>query len=1198
MSLHALAGHMASKGRGSDSMLVHMTPEEVQSLQVLALKGGGTLTINPDTGLPEANFLKKMLPMIAGAALNFFAPGLGSAVGGMFGLGAAAGTGIAVGGISALATGSLSRGLMAGLGAYGGASLAGGLQNLGATAVAPEALAAANASADPIMSLTAAKEAATAAGIAPAAGAEAAKQGLAMAANNPKSFMTAMGGPAKALGAAYAAATPVLAGEMVPTTTQMPDSAASKAYIRPKRFDPYTQQMVSYDPILASEFGNRRLSDFTSGDGTPGSASGLMSLDSRRSTGMASGGIVALAAGGTPSYFEANPDVAAAYAKESYGLSPEQFAQTHYEKYGQNEQRSAPVSQAEPARAGIDAFQIGTGQGAAATQYLATNPDVASWLNSTEGTSWAAQNPGYDPSDIAWTHYVRYGADEGRKWGAPATTPATTPTTTPATTTTTTLPTNPQTNAPPGTKNPYGNANNPGDLTFNSDGTTTVTPNIPGRPYGGFSGMDEVKDAYTAGGGSLGYTPYAPATLDEFQDRYTNTGGSKQAYDFLANRGGADVRRPITKTGELMLPYYEVMNMRRQLPAGARAPAVQGKASGGIVALAAGGISADQAQKLIEAQYATIGRSGVGAGANQIDQSGLQGWTDALVRGDFRPEDLSSRFSSAVTDYMAQNPNDQYTQYVTQFRANQPAAQQAPAFTNFNASQINDYIANNNLDAAGVTAATKQFNVDPNAIINAQNAQETVANVYRNVLGRDPDPVGLQYWTNQVTSGERTGQEMYQEFLKSAQSLLGQAGAKEIFRPGISLEDAVKPFAGYSSADKRNIADEWVRNTLGREVTDADRQQQWYKDATSAASMNTYGAAQNIFGQFQNYAAKTGQSQADALANARSILAAKNLTEADVLAQTGKSLSELVRGTNLNLGLFQASQLNAPGSVFDLNSLLAKAKPVIPAAVTGVPDGYYGNPSGPAPTPGDITRNPDGTVTVHPNIPGRPTGGFSGMQQVKDAYTAGGGSLGYTPYAPKTLQEFQDRYTNTGGSKQAYDFLANKGAADIKRPITKTGELMLPYADIMGLRRQRPAGARAPVVEEKEVVAAPTAGTGGAANGGVMRMALGGLGALAGGGQAGYNLGGYSDGGRLLRGPGDGVSDSIPATIGDKQPARLADGEFVVPARIVSELGNGSTEAGARKLYAMMDRVQKARGKTTGKNRVAANTRSEKFLPA
>ena len=98
--------------------------------------------------------------------------------------------------------------------------------------------------------------------------------------------------------------------------------------------------------------------------------------------------------------------------------------------------------------------------------------------------------------------------------------------------------------------------------------------------------------------------------------------------------------------------------------------------------------------------------------------------------------------------------------------------------------------------------------------------------------------------------------------------------------------------------------------------------------------------------------------------------------------------------------------------------------------------------------------------------------------------------------------------------------------------------------------------------------------------------------------EGGYTLGSYSDGGRLLRGPGDGVSDSIPAVIGQKQPARLADGEFVVPARIVSEIGNGSTEAGARKLYAMMDKVQKARRATVGKGKVAKNTRADKYLPA
>ena len=90
-------------------------------------------------------------------------------------------------------------------------------------------------------------------------------------------------------------------------------------------------------------------------------------------------------------------------------------------------------------------------------------------------------------------------------------------------------------------------------------------------------------------------------------------------------------------------------------------------------------------------------------------------------------------------------------------------------------------------------------------------------------------------------------------------------------------------------------------------------------------------------------------------------------------------------------------------------------------------------------------------------------------------------------------------------------------------------------------------------------------------------------------------LGGYSDGGRMLKGPGDGMSDSIPATIGKRQPARLADGEFVVPADVVSHLGNGSTDAGARKLYSMMDKVRTAR---TGKKKQAPAVKTDKFMPA
>jgi hypothetical protein len=90
------------------------------------------------------------------------------------------------------------------------------------------------------------------------------------------------------------------------------------------------------------------------------------------------------------------------------------------------------------------------------------------------------------------------------------------------------------------------------------------------------------------------------------------------------------------------------------------------------------------------------------------------------------------------------------------------------------------------------------------------------------------------------------------------------------------------------------------------------------------------------------------------------------------------------------------------------------------------------------------------------------------------------------------------------------------------------------------------------------------------------------------------DLGGYAAGGKLLKGPGDGMSDSIVANIAGKQPARLADGEFVVPADVVSHLGNGSTDAGAKHLYKMMDRIRQAR---TGNSKQGKRINPDKFLP-
>ena len=89
----------------------------------------------------------------------------------------------------------------------------------------------------------------------------------------------------------------------------------------------------------------------------------------------------------------------------------------------------------------------------------------------------------------------------------------------------------------------------------------------------------------------------------------------------------------------------------------------------------------------------------------------------------------------------------------------------------------------------------------------------------------------------------------------------------------------------------------------------------------------------------------------------------------------------------------------------------------------------------------------------------------------------------------------------------------------------------------------------------------------------------------------------YAAGGKLVDGPGDGMSDSIPAVIAGQNPHRaaLASGEFVIPADVVSHIGNGSTGAGARRLYGMMDKVRQAR---TGRKRQAPEVDPARFLPA
>jgi hypothetical protein len=503
---------------------------------------------------------------------------------------------------------------------------------------------------------------------------------------------------------------------------------------------------------------------------------------------------------------------------------------------------------------------------------------------------------------------------------------------------------------------------------------------------------------------------------------------------------------------------------------------------------------------------------------------------------------------------------------------------------------------------------------------------------------------------------------------------------------------------------------------------------------TGDAGLNALRRAFNVAKQFDTYTyGKVGKTELE-----KDIDFLKNYDAGKFTGDRAQQIEDIARETGLSLndaarrydaaraGMATKTVTTVTGGTG--NDVITGTGGIGGTGGTGgtsvIPGGFYGN----ATNPGDITTNKDGTVTVHPNIPYRPDGGFSGSGEVKDAWVQGGGSLGYTAPVPKTAAEHNALYNKmTDDSLDAYNFLMGKGKNLTQRKAETTNRPVAQRYDeaVLGKRVTRPTrtttttktvtgtpgqpqtyfdeaaylAANPDVAEEirtgKSVTGQPTqftsgyqhylmygkaggrpftgdyegyltamaladaanagggggpgndgGGGGGGTGGGGSGGNAAGAAAASGGGNAapgtgnastsaaatsaaasaasvgvgdadasggrrggrvvGYAMGGglgslgsYSDGGRLLKGPGDGVSDSIPATIGAKnQPARLADGEFVIPARIVSELGNGSTDAGAKKLYAMMDRVQRARGKTTGKNKVAANSRADKYLPA
>jgi hypothetical protein len=201
-------------------------------------------------------------------------------------------------------------------------------------------------------------------------------------------------------------------------------------------------------------------------------------------------------------------------------------------------------------------------------------------------------------------------------------------------------------------------------------------------------------------------------------------------------------------------------------------------------------------------------------------------------------------------------------------------------------------------------------------------------------------------------------------------------------------------------------------------------------------------------------------------------------------------------------------------------------------------------------------------------------GGFGQGAQGYPSFAMGSGGSGGGSGGPFPLQgQYGIVKMNTGGTARL-----PKGDPGLYRDADPTTRGQDAFTAALTRLNERQKKANIKGLPELKAAMQPLGNVESAARGGVMS-----------------SLGGYSDGGRMLKGPGDGMSDSIPASIANKQPARLADGEFVVPADVVSHLGNGSTDAGARKLYSMMDKIRKAR---TGKKKQAPAVKASRYMPA
>jgi len=1108
-------------------MLVHMTPREVAGLQSLAVANGTSLTINPETGLPEAFSLKDLLPTLAGAAINYFAPGFGTAIGGALGLSGAAGTGLAVGAATAALSGDLGKGLSAGLGAYGGAGITEGLMGLGTGTLSSEAGKAAVTSEMGALEADRLAQDAIASKLASTSKFDTLSAGASKAMSDPMSAIKTIGGGSTGKGLALAASAiaPMFADQAantVPTTTSMP----SIGKIRPFTYDNYEQRYTRGEPYTA-----------------------------------ANGGLVSFAAGG-PTYFA------------------DLIAQA----------RNNPAYSSQDIDAAI-ARNISAGN---VTQQQIDNSFTAAAApaNIAQGIL-GSQAQGFGASDIdkglGSYNFTPTQIQAGRDYisDSPAQAAVVSPTT-------------------------------------NFQSTSTVNPQT------GIAGLNQNIQNYAAN-----ITPAFVSNMGTAENPFTNINAST-GKTFLEEK----IRTDMANTG---VNEEDVFNATGKTVAQLVSQGTGAGTKTNTTNTTVNPITNSAAETFVlnpnnnfQSASTVNPQTGI-AGLYQNISNYSDKITPAFVsnmgtsENPFKLADVEARIR---TDMVNTGVNDQDVFNATGKTVAQLASQGFPSVANtttgtgttatkdtntvLNPSVVTDLTtADTKYVAPGVGGATGAGQVGGGTTINPNGTITTSSRIPGIPVGGF---TGMQQVRDAYTTGggdlgytsyaPKTIEEFNKKYTNTGDSkamydyLMGVPGATYPTKSKAegSAGEIMRP---YNEATLGTPANPNKRLTWNPTTQKYDRNPDYVRRVVTpildAAGKPVLDDAGNRKSSTTTYMS-TNQ--------ARTGLASSGLNK-----DSGAALIDWATLNNVEEGTL-AEALGLP--IQEVMSMFAKVKAAkkIPAKNGGLmqlANGGMAYDVGGSVKADYIDSKGDTHVWDWENGMYRPKtllknnksytwdktaneykiagAGISGLMDMSgNGPPAGGENPPNTTPDYATLATIGRTLSNTGLttlggylSQQAQNGFTGQTIADL----SKDPETGLSPGELGG--RNPNTGPVGPDNPTGDPTGADTAPADSAANGGMIgRYAQGGLG----------SLGGYSDGGRLLRGPGDGVSDSIPASIGDRQPARLADGEFVVPARIVSELGNGSTEAGARALYKMMARIQANRRKTTGKNSVAVDSKAHKYLPA